>query len=128
MYTKRWRGKLFLAWFAVSSIYVLDFPILMSATAGYLKPSTAGFRTDNATFRTPDSPALRSYYQVNYGALIGLQNGTVVQGTPVYVHFRCKDSLSLTAFQVARCLLEQKAFNAPSSCLKARIVVFNQEC
>lgn len=127
MYTKRWRGKIFLAWFAVSSIYVLGFPTLMSAAAGYLKPSTADFRIDNATFRTPDSPALRNCYQVNYGALIGLQNGTVVQGPPVYVQFRCKDSLSLTTFQVARRLLEQKALHAPSSCLKARIVAFNQE-
>lgn len=108
MYTKGWRSKVFLVWFAVSSIYVLGFPTLMSATGGYLKPSTAGFKIDNATFLTPDSPELQSCYQVNYGALIGLQNGTIVQGPPVYVHL-CKDFLSLTTFQVARCLLEQKA-------------------
>ena len=87
MATKGWRGKMFLAWFAISSIYVLGFPTLISATAGYLKPSTAGFKIDNSTFLTPDSPALKSCYEVNDGALIGLQNGTVVQGPPVYVHF-----------------------------------------
>ena len=87
MATKGWRGKMFLAWFAISSIYVLGFPTLISATAGYLKPSTAGFKIDNSTFLTPDSPALKSCYEVHDGALIGLQNGTVVQGPPVYVHF-----------------------------------------
>lgn len=106
IYTKGWRGKVFLAWFAVSSIYVLGFPTLISATGGYLKPSTAGFKIDDATFLTPDSPALKSCYQVNEGALIGLQNGTIVQGPQVYVHFRCNDFLSLTTFQVASRLLE----------------------
>lgn len=87
MATKGWRGKIFLAWFTISSIYVLGFPTLISATAGYLKPSTAGFRIDNSTFLTPDSPALKNCYEVNDGALIGLQNGTVVQGPPMYVQF-----------------------------------------
>lgn len=81
--TKGWRGKAFFAWFAISSIYVLGFPTLISATAGYLTPSTAGFKIDDNTFLTPDSSALRSCYEVNAGALIGFQNGTVAQGPPV---------------------------------------------
>lgn len=83
MYMKGWRGKVFLAWFATSSIYVLGFPTLISATAGYVKPSTAGFKMADSTFLTPASSALRSCYVVHDGALIGLQNGTVVQGPPV---------------------------------------------
>ena len=100
LHTKGWRGKFFLAWFAVSTIYVLGFPTLISATAGYLTPSTAGFKIDNSTFLTPDSPALKSCYEVNGGALIGLQNGTVVQGPPVYVNFDT-DIMNLVTSQVA---------------------------
>ena len=65
LHAKGWRGKFFLAWFAVSTIYVLGFPTLISATAGYLTPSTAGFKIDNSTSLTSDSPALKSCYEVN---------------------------------------------------------------
>ena len=78
-YTKGWRSKFFLAWFVLSTIYLLGFPTLMSATA----PSSAGFKIDNDTFITPDSSNLTTCYDVSDGALIDLQNGTIADGPPV---------------------------------------------
>lgn len=113
MYMKGWRGKVFLAWFATSSIYVLGFPTLISATAGYVKPSTAGFKMADSTFLTPASSALRSCYVVHDGALIGLQNGTVVQGPPVYVQFQRKCFTFYVTFQVTRYLSELRSSLCP---------------
>jgi len=80
------RTKCFLLWFCLSTLYVLGFPTLMSATAGYLTPSTAGFNMSDGTFLQPSSPNLRSCYSVSGGALIGHQNGTVAEGPPVSVY------------------------------------------
>lgn len=72
-----------MAWFSFSTIYMLGFPTLMSATAGYLTPSTAGFNMTDGTFLTADSPQLQSCYNLTAGALVGYQNGTVIPGPPV---------------------------------------------
>ena len=80
-----WRMKAFIFWFIISTIYVLGFPILMGATAGYLTPSTAGFSMADGTFLQPDSLDLRSCYNVFAGALIGHSNGTIAEGPPVSV-------------------------------------------
>ena len=80
-----WRTKAFLSWFIISTIYVLGFPTLLGAAAGYLTPSTAGFRMTDGTFLQPDSPDLRSCFQVFGGALIGHSNGSVALGPPVFV-------------------------------------------
>ena len=82
-FTKGWRGKLFLLWFGFSTIYVLGFPTLMSATAGYVSPSTAGYNMSDGVFLTPDSDVLTTCFVVNYGVLIGQQNGTIANGPPV---------------------------------------------
>lgn len=119
MYVKGWRGKAYLAWFGTSSIYVLGFPTLLSATAGYLEPSTAGFNMDDDTFLTPDSPALKSCYGVNDRALIGLQNETVVQGPPVYVHVEANTSCFALLFKLQDMNRKKSALRAPWSCLKA---------
>lgn len=84
-FSKGWRIKGFLLWFTMSTIYVLGFPTLMSATGGYLSPSTAGFNMTDGTFLTPDSTQLRSCYKVSAGALIGYSNGTIAEGPPVSV-------------------------------------------
>lgn len=84
-FLKGWRIKCFLLWFTMSTIYVLGFPTLMSATGGYLSPSTAGFNMTDGTFLPPDSTQLRSCYEVSAGALIGHSNGTIAEGPPVSV-------------------------------------------
>ena len=83
--SKGWRSKLFLLWFSLSTIYVLGFPTLMSATAGYVSPSTAGYKMSDGNFLTPDSDGLRSCYVVHHGALIGQTNETIAPGPPVSV-------------------------------------------
>lgn len=81
--SKGWRSKFFLSWFGLSTLYMLGFPTLMSATAGYLTPSTAGFNMTDGTFLTANSPELISCYNVTAGALVGYKNGTVFPGPPV---------------------------------------------
>jgi hypothetical protein len=85
-YSRGWRSKTFLAWFCLSTVYILGFPTLISATAGYLTPSIAGFKMRDNTFLTSDSSNLTSCFNVSGGALIGLQNGTIVQGPPVHIY------------------------------------------
>ena len=80
---KGWRSKLFLFWFSLSTIYVLGFQTLMSATAGYVSPSTAGYNMTDGTFLTPDSPNLQNCYSVSNGAKINLTDGVVAVGPPV---------------------------------------------
>lgn len=80
---KGWRIKFFMAWFSLSTIYMLGFPTLISATAGYLTPSTAGFNMTDGTFLTADSPQLKSCYNLSAGALVGYQNNTIIPGPPV---------------------------------------------
>jgi len=84
-FSKGWRIKCFLLWVGLSTLYVLGFPTLMTATAGYLTPSTAGFNMLDGTFLQPSSPNLRSCYNVFAGALIGYTNDTVAGGPPVSV-------------------------------------------
>lgn len=82
-FAKGWRCKFFLLWFGISTLYVLGFPTLMSATAGYVIPSTSGFQMSDGVFLTPDSESLTSCFEVHDGALIGLTNETIAQGPPV---------------------------------------------
>ena len=81
-----WRGKAFLSWFTVSTLYVLGFPTLISATAGYLSPSDSGFSLPDGTFLTPKSPDFVSCYILHHGELIGVKNGTVAPGPPVSMY------------------------------------------
>lgn len=84
-FSRGWRKKLFLLWFGLATTYVLGFPTLMSATAGYVSPSTAGFKMSDGIFLTPDSDSLRTCYSVDDGALIGQTNNTIAEGPPVSV-------------------------------------------
>ena len=77
---KNWRGKAFLIWFAISTIYVLAFPVLISATGGYVQPSIIGYRMPDGAVVTADSGALTSCFDIPAGGLIGLDNGSVVTG------------------------------------------------
>ena len=40
---RKWRSRLIFFWFILSTLYVLGFPTLISATAGYISPSIAGY-------------------------------------------------------------------------------------
>ncbi|KAL6718442.1 hypothetical protein ACLMJK_004532 [Lecanora helva] len=84
--SKGWRLKFFLLWFALSTLYVLGFPTLMSATAGYVSPSTFGFKMTDGNFVTPDSADLKTCINLPEGALIGYKNGTILPGPPVSVY------------------------------------------
>ena len=83
---KGWRGKTFLTWFVISSIYVLGFPTLMSATGGYVTPSTSIFSMPNGNLLASNSDQLLSCYNMSAGLLIDLpENNTLVMGPPVSV-------------------------------------------
>ena len=79
-----WRGRAFLAWFFVASIYVLAFPALMSAATGYLSPSTEGIRMPDQTVVSSTSREIVNCYNIMNGAnsLLGL-NGTLVFGPSI---------------------------------------------
>ena len=80
LFAKGWRVKVFLCWFAMSTIYVLGFPTLMSATAGYVSPSTGGWNMSDGTFLTPQSGELKSCMTFFNGAKFGYSNDTIAEG------------------------------------------------
>lgn len=83
--TKSWRTKAFLVWFCVSTIYVLAFPTLISAGSGYVTASNPGFVMKDGSVVTASSDTLTACFNLPQGALIGLENGTIVLGPPVNV-------------------------------------------
>ena len=78
-----WKGKCFLMWFILSTAYILGFQLIVSATAGYVQPSSAGFRMLDGNFIAGDSDALKSCFNVTSGALLNMTNGTLVTGPAV---------------------------------------------
>ena len=87
LFSKGWRTKVFLSWFAMSTIYVLGFPTLMSATAGYVSPSTAGWNMTDGTFLTPESEGLQSCMTFFNGASFGYSNDTIAEGYVILLVF-----------------------------------------
>ena len=83
--TRGWRGKKLLAWFGLSSIHVLGFPTLMSATDSYVTPPTTMSNMPNGNLVGAGSDSLLSCYNVTEGMLIGLPtNDTLVYGPPCW--------------------------------------------
>lgn len=78
-----WRGRAFLAWFFVASIYVLGFPALMSAATGYVSPSTAGLRMPDQTFLSSTSREIVNCFSIENGALFGMKNETLILGPSI---------------------------------------------
>ena len=64
--SKDWRSRMFLLWFGLATLYTLAFPTLMQ----------------DGTLVTAESNQLVNCIPVWSGALIGLQNGTLVTGPP----------------------------------------------
>lgn len=62
---------------------MLVFLTLMSAIAGYLTPSNAGFNILDGIFLTADSPEFKTCYNLIAGALFRYQNGTIIPGPSV---------------------------------------------
>ncbi|MCJ1266805.1 hypothetical protein MMC22_006690 [Lobaria immixta] len=92
-----WRGRAFLAWFFVASIYVLGFPALMSAATGYVSPSTAGLRMPDQTFVSSTSGEIVHCFNITNGALIGLKNETLIFGPSIQDYqSEPRSSLNLT--------------------------------
>ena len=77
--TDGFRGKLFCLWFTFSTTYILGFPTLMSATAGYISPQIAGYNMSDDVFLTTESPKLTNCFTIENGD----QNGTIAIGPPV---------------------------------------------
>ena len=83
---KGWKGKVFLIWFFLASLYILSFPSIISATGGYLTPSTARYAMPDGNYISADSEELTSCMQFNQGQLIGLPQNETLLGPPV-AHF-----------------------------------------
>ncbi|KAL9102162.1 MAG: hypothetical protein Q9163_002662 [Psora crenata] len=77
------RGKCFLGWFAISTLYIVGFQSLISATAGYLQPSQAGFQMADGNFVDGNSDLLTSCFNVTSGALLNMTNGSIIGGPAV---------------------------------------------
>lgn len=75
-----WRGRAFLAWFGLATMYVLGYPTLMSAATGYLNPSDIRYRVRNDMLIPPDSDELTHCLQVHNAPAIGLDADYLVQG------------------------------------------------
>ncbi|KAL9130340.1 MAG: hypothetical protein Q9217_001442 [Psora testacea] len=84
---KGWKGKCFLIWFTISTTYILGFETIISATAGYVQPSRAGFQMADGNFVDGNSDLLTSCFNVTKGGLLKMTphmtNGTVVPGPAV---------------------------------------------
>ena len=75
--------KIFLAWFSLSTTYMLGFPALMSATVGYLKPATVGCEKSHGNFLIHQSSDLKTCYNVTAGARNRYKNATLAPVPPV---------------------------------------------
>lgn len=78
-----WRGRAFLAWFGLATLYILAYPTLMSAATGYLKPSDVRYRVQKDTLISPDSKNLTACIQIHNAPAIGLDDGYIVLGPPL---------------------------------------------
>lgn len=78
-----WRGKCFMIWFAVSTIYILGFQTLISATAGYVQPSISTIQWSDGSFVNFDSDGLTTCFVFTNAAKVGLPNDTVISGPSV---------------------------------------------
>ena len=90
------RGKFFLLWLVISSVYVLAFPSLISATAGYVQPASASYTMPDGNFVTQNSNELTSCFVVPAGASIGLENGAIIPGPPISVFDAVDNSNNIT--------------------------------
>ena len=61
-----WRGRAFLAWFTVATIYVLGFSTLMSAATGYVGSSTASYRMPDNNIVTRGSRQILNCYKMTW--------------------------------------------------------------
>lgn len=77
------RGKFFLAWFIISTLYVLGFQTIISATAGYVQPSTARLQMPDGVLLEGNSGNLTSCFDVDDGHMIGLKDHAIISGPPV---------------------------------------------
>ena len=78
-----WRGRAFLAWFGLATLYILAYPTLMSAATGYLTPSDIRYRVLSDTLISPDSHDLTACVQIHNAPAIGLDEGYIVLGPPL---------------------------------------------
>ena len=86
--TSGWRGKAFLTWFVLSSLYMLGFPNIISITGGYLAPSSTRLAMPDGSYISSDSNDLTNCYAAEVGELIGLpENHTVILGPQVKVAY-----------------------------------------
>lgn len=76
------RGKFFLSWFIISTIYVLGFQTIVSATAGYVQPSTARLKMHDGVLLEGKSANLTSCFDVKDGDKIGLEVNASISGPP----------------------------------------------
>lgn len=75
-----WRGRAFLAWFGLATIYVLGYPTLMSAATGYVNTSTVRYRVGDNTLIPPNSEQLNHCLRILNAPAAGLEDGYIVQG------------------------------------------------
>lgn len=59
-----WRGRAFLAWFIVATVYVLGFSTLMSAATGYVGSTTAAFLMHDKDFVSTGSSQISNCYNI----------------------------------------------------------------
>ena len=81
-----WKGKLFMIWFAVSTVYVLSFQTLISATGGYVQPSIKTLPMSDGSFVNFDSDGLTNCFVLTHPEIVGFPNLTVVDGPPLKSH------------------------------------------
>ena len=104
--------RIFLAWFSLSTTYLLGFPELMSATVGYLTPTTVGCEKSYGNFLTHQSSDPKTCYNVTAGAPIRDENVTLAPVLPVFE----LDVMKESPWQVTQLLPRlQKNYSMPYS-------------
>lgn len=103
-----WRGRAFLTWFGLATMYVFEYSTLMSAATGYLNPSNIRYRAGDNVFISPDSDELTHCLQIRNTSMNRVVDAYVVQGPSdkeLDQHF--KDDMMISKYQAFITLLDR---------------------
>ena len=103
-----WRGRAFLTWFGLATMYVFGYSTLMSAATGYLNPSNVKYLVGDSVFISPDSDELTHCLQIRNTPVSRVIDAHVVQGPSdkeLDRHF--KDDMMISKYQAFITLLDR---------------------
>lgn len=92
-----WRGRAFMTWFGLATMYVFVYSTLMFAATGYLNPSNVRYRARDNVFISSDSDELTRCLQIQNTSVSKVVDAYVIQGPSdkeLDQHFKSDDMIS----------------------------------